>query len=134
MLQRKKPLMRKKALRAKAPLKAAAAARPFAAADHDRTDTGRTETAARKLWPLLEQRCGPPFVADERIGPYRADFACPAAKLVILIDNGDDPARRDWFAAQAWRVLSFAAAEIAAAPERVLDAVADCFSLRIVKR
>ena len=131
-MQRKKPLTRKTALRSKSPIKAKGTLRTqtvFARAASDRTDE-----AARKVWPLLEGRAGPPFVQDERVGPYRADFACPAAKLVILIDNDADPGRRDWFAAQGWRVLSFAPDEAAREPERVIDAVADCFSLRIVKR
>jgi very-short-patch-repair endonuclease len=115
LLRRKKPLTRKKALRAKAPLRAKS--RPHA--------TETCTDVARKLWPLLAERAGPPFVQDLRIGPWRADFACPAAKLVILLTNGDDPARRDWFEAQGWRVL--------ADPDRVLDDVAAAFTLRIVK-
>lgn len=118
MLQRKKPLTRKKALRAKAPLHAKRALRATA------------DDAARKLWPLLAERAGPPFTQAVRLGPWCADFACLAAKLVILIDNDDDPARRDWFVAQGWRVLSPAPD---ADPERVLDDVAAAFTLRIVK-
>jgi very-short-patch-repair endonuclease len=123
VLQRKKPLIRKKALRTKMPLRA-----------NGRRDTMESDDAADKVWPLLEARGGPPFTRNERIGPYRADFACPAAKLVILFENGDDPARRDWFSAQDWRVLSFDPAESARDPDRVIDAVAATFTLRIVKR
>lgn len=125
MLQRKKPLTRKKALRNKAPLRTKGIGHRHAAESDD---------AADKLWTLLETRAGPPFTRNERIGPYRADFACPAAKLVILFENGEDPPRRDWFSAQDWRVLSFDAAETARDPDRVIDALSAAFTLRIVKR
>lgn len=129
MLQRKKPLTRKKPLRAKMPLRA-----QKKAADGDQTRTDEVaDAAARKLWPLLAARSGPPFVQNERIGPYRADFASLPARLVLLIANDDDPERHDWFAAQNWRVLSFDAATALAEPDRVLDAVAAAFTLRIVR-
>lgn len=123
MLQRKKPLTRKKPLRAKAPLRAKGRATEERAPADD---------AAQKLWPSLAERAGPAFSPAVRIGPWTADFICAAAKLVILLENDDDPARRDWFEAQGWRVLSYAGREII--PERVLDDVAAAFTLRIVKR
>lgn len=131
MLQRKKPLSRKKPLRAKAPLRAR---RKITGGDEasDNAASNASDEAARKLWPLLQARSGPPFVQHERIGPYRADFACLPARLVILIASEDDPERREWFAAQNWRVLWFDAEE-AANPEGVLDAVAATFTLRIVR-
>jgi very-short-patch-repair endonuclease len=132
VLQRKKPLTRKKPLRAKMPLRA-----QKKAAGKDRTTEARThevaDAAACKLWPLLAARSGPPFVQNERIGPYRADFASLPARLVLLIANDDDPERHDWFVAQNWRVLSFDAATVLAEPDRVLDAVAAAFTLRIVR-
>jgi very-short-patch-repair endonuclease len=127
VLRRNKPLTRKKPLRAKAPLRARKVEARDTAADEIADD------AARKLWPLLAARSGPPFVQNERVGPYRADFASLPAQLVLLIANEDDPERRDWFAAQNWRVLSFDAETVRNTPERVLDAVADAFTLRIVK-
>jgi very-short-patch-repair endonuclease len=133
VLQRKKPLSRKKPLRAKAPLRAQRKVTASGKA-HGKEGMDASGEAARKLWPLLEARSGPPFVLCERIGPYRADFACLPARLVILIANEDDPERHDWFAAQNWRVLSFAAEEVLANPDGVLDAVAATFTLRIVGR
>ncbi len=132
MLQRKKPLTRKKPLRAKMPLRA-----QKKAVGGDRTTETRaneiSDAAARKLWPLLTTRSGPPFVQNERIGPYRADFAALPARLVLLITNDDDPERHDWFAAQNWRVLSFDVEAVLTDTDRVLDAVAAAFTLRIVR-
>jgi very-short-patch-repair endonuclease len=130
LLQRKKPLTRKKPLRAKAPMRT----QRKAAAGGNADEATAADTAARKLAPLLAARSGPPFVQHERIGPYRADFACLPARLVVLIANQDDPERQDWFAAQNWRVLPFTAETILADTERVLDAVAAAFTLRIVRR
>jgi very-short-patch-repair endonuclease len=130
VLQRKKPLTRKKPLRAKAPLRAQ---RKLATRADDNEDTDASGEALHKLWPLLQARSGPPFVQHERIGPYRADFACLPARLVVLIANDDDPERREWFAAQNWRVLSFDAGEVLANCDGVLDSVAAAFMLRIVR-
>ncbi|GAA0570399.1 endonuclease domain-containing protein [Rhizomicrobium electricum] len=133
MLQRKKPLTRKKPLRAKAPMRAQKKVAGGDSAADQRADEV-SDAAARKLWPLLAARSGPPFVQHERIGPYRADFACLPARLVVLIANQDDPERQDWFESQNWRVLPFAAETILADTDRVLDAVAAAFTLRIVRR
>jgi very-short-patch-repair endonuclease len=130
VLQRKKPLTRKKPLRAKMPLRT----QKKAASGTTETRTNEiSDAAARKLWPLLAARSGPPFVQNERIGPYRADFASLPARLVLLITNDDDPERHDWFAAQNWRVLSFDADTVLTDTDRVLDAVAAAFTLRIVR-
>jgi very-short-patch-repair endonuclease len=123
VLQRKKPLTRKKPLRAKISMRS----QKFAVRDT------AVDEAARKLWPLLVARNGPPFSQNERIGPYRADFVSLPAKLVILIANEDDPARQDWFASQNWRVLSFAAETVLDNPDSVLNAVSAAFTLRVVR-
>jgi very-short-patch-repair endonuclease len=120
LLQRRKPLTRKTALRAKKPLRAHAA--PGAPDVHDE--------AARKLWLLLAGRPGPPFRQYARLGPYVADFYCPAAKLVILLESRDDPARQDWLAAQGYRVLGFAAD---VDPDAVCDSLAEAFTPRVIK-
>ncbi len=127
MLQRKKPLTRKTALRAKKPLGAKKPWRVQAAPDiRDASDE-----AARKLWPLLASRPGPPFSQYVRLGPYVADFYCAATKLVILLESQDDPARQDWFAAQGYRVLGFAAADLNL--DTVRDSLAEAFTLRVIK-
>jgi very-short-patch-repair endonuclease len=127
LLQRKKPLTRKTALRAKTPLRAKKPLRAHTAPDapdaHDE--------AAAKLWLLLANRPGPPFCQYARLGPYVADFYCPAAKLVILLEGKDDPARQDWFTAQGYRVLGFAAADVN--PDAMCDALAEAFALRVIK-
>ena len=127
MLRRKKPLTRKKALRAKAPLRAK---KPLRAQAVPGAPDANGE-AARKLWPLLANRPGPPFCQVARLGPYVADFYCPAAKLVILLESQDDPARQDWLAAQGYRVLGFAAADVN--PDMVCDRLAEAFTLRVIK-
>ena len=41
-----------------------------------------------KLWALLRRSpCGVGFRRQHPVGPYVADFYCPAAKLVIEIDG-----------------------------------------------
>ena len=50
------------------------------------------------------------------VGPYVADFACMAAKVIVELDGPPhaDPARRDhdhrrdaWLQSQGWRILRF---------------------------
>jgi very-short-patch-repair endonuclease len=127
LLQRKKPLTRKTALRAKTPMRAKKPLRAHAAAGA----ADATDAAARRLWALLADRPGPPFSQYARLGPYVADFYCPAAGLVILLESQDDPARHDWLAAHGYRVLDFAATDVTA--EAVCDALAEAFALRIIK-
>ena len=74
------------------------------------------------LWQALRTRPdGFKFRRQHPIGPYIADFYCPAAKLIIEIDGqahemGDRPnydARRDiWLNDQGLRVIRFSAVEL----------------------
>ena len=87
------------------------------------------------LWSRLRkrERPGALFRRQHPIGPYVADFACIAARLVIELDgatHGSDAelahdARRDAFlAARGWRVMRFANDEVYRALGAVLDAIA----------
>jgi very-short-patch-repair endonuclease len=76
---------------------------------HDTTD------AEKKLWPYLKQ-IQPArfhFRRQATIGPYFADFACHALRLVIEIDGGQhnesrsDAVRTRYLEAQGYRVLRF---------------------------
>lgn len=74
-----------------------------------------TTNAERKLWPALKQLSlnGSHFRRQATIGPYFADFACHALRLVIEIDGGQhnesasDAARTRYLEAQGYRVLRF---------------------------
>jgi very-short-patch-repair endonuclease len=127
LLRRKKPLTRK------TPLRARKTAVPALRATTDRIDP-RIE-AARKVWRLLEGRtlAGLSFDAGGPTGPFAADFVCLAARLVVLLGN-DDPQAGAWFEAQGYRVLAFDAADACRNPQGVLDAIADSFRLRVIKR
>ena len=69
------------------------------------------------MWRILrDRRIGAKFRRQCPIGPYVADFACVAARLVVEIDGRSHggPERRQhdrerdaWFAAQGWRVVRF---------------------------
>ena len=126
-LQRKKPLTRKTPMRSTKALHAT----PGRVADQ-RADP--KAEATRKLWALLDGHAGLRFRRRELVGPYLVDFLCPAARLVILLIGGNDadPEQAAWLRSQGYRVLAFAAAEVARDPQRVLDAVADVFTLRVI--
>lgn len=119
MLRRTKPLTRKK------PLGASRARVPGSDAD-------------RRLWSILETRevAGLSFRHCERIGPYTADFVCPAARLVLLLndDQARDDGRAAWFRLNGYRVLEFPSSEVSSNPDGVLDVIARSFELRIVPR
>lgn len=125
-LQRKKPLTRKTALRSTRQLGGKRIRRAVETSD-------REGEAARKLWPLLATRPGPPFHPCERLGPYVADFFCPTARLVILIQGEEDPRRQEWFAGQGYHVLSFGADAVCSNPDDVLATVAEAFKPRVIK-
>ena len=77
--------------------------------------------AERVCWELLRAHRlnGIKFRRQHPIGPYFADFACPARRLVIEIDcdfhadQADRDARRTAFLEQAgWHVVRFGANEV----------------------
>ena len=90
--------------------------------------------AERILWSRLKSRGlqGAKFVRSEPIGPYFADFACRAAKLVVEIDGethssdeeiAHDRRRSAFLQTQGYRVLRFANAQIYENVEAVLDEI-----------
>ena len=72
--------------------------------------------AEKRLWAALRSRqlSGAKFRRQVPIGPYVADFVCPAASLVIEIDGGqhgsqaeDDARRSECLAREGYRVVRF---------------------------
>lgn len=88
----------------------------------------------RILWQALRSGRleGLKFRRQHPIGACYADFACPAARLVIELDGPvherDDVAERDWLREQAieragWFVLRFSNAEVMRGVEPVVAAI-----------
>ena len=76
--------------------------------------------AEQKVWELLRAHriAGLKFRRQHPIGPYFADFACVARKLVIEIDGEHhafqreaDSRRTDLLEQAGWRVVRFTASE-----------------------
>ena len=93
-----------------------------------------TTEAERKLWRALKAVPveGTHFRKQVPIGPYVADFACLAARLVIELDGGhhsrDHVARKDqerqhWLEREGFRVLRFWDSEASDNREGVLDTI-----------
>ena len=83
------------------------------------------------LWRLLRlNRRELRFRRQHPIGPYVADFYCPAARLVIEVDGAthdfsapSDAARDAYIQAIGLKVVRVAAADVLASPEAVADAI-----------
>jgi len=93
--------------------------------------------AERKLWSLLRQKQfdGNRFRRQAPIGPYIADFFCPAAKLIIELDGGQhaeqsaaDQVRTNWLEARGYRVLRFWNNEILTNPAGALTRLHQAFN------
>jgi len=99
-------------------------------------DTGRTSRARelrltdsraeREVWELLRahRMGGLKFRRQHPIGPYFADFACVARKLVVEVDGEHhavqrqaDSRRTDLMEQAGWRVIRFSAIEAVQNPE-----------------
>jgi very-short-patch-repair endonuclease len=107
--------------------------------DSFRRDTARrlrkdTTYAEAKLWRHLRQlpMLGSHFRRQVPVGPYVADFACMASKLLIEVDGGQhsetenatrDGARTRWLEAEGYRVIRFWNNEIIANIDGVMEAV-----------
>jgi very-short-patch-repair endonuclease len=71
--------------------------------------------AEKVLWAYLRSaQLGASFRRQHPIGPFFADFCCPALKLVIELDGGQhaervdyDEARTAYLAAQGYDVIRF---------------------------
>ena len=104
--------------------------------------TGRSMASARRLrrelslpemllWRLLRlNRRELRFRRQHPIGPYVADFYCPAAKIVIEVDGAthdyqsDADGRRDaYMRSLGLKVIRIAAADVLAHPEAVASSI-----------
>src|SRR5438067_10866942 len=78
----------------------------------------------RVMWRLLRDRRlgGAKFRRQAPIGPFIADFACAAHRLVVELDGGQhagslrDRRRDAYLSAQGWRVLRVWNAELSENP------------------
>ena len=97
--------------------------------------------AERMLWSRLKSRGlrGAKFVRSEAIGPYFADFACRAAKLVVEIDgethSTDEEIARDqrrtaFLQAEGYRVLRFRNQQVYENVDAVAAAIARALAER----
>ena len=93
-----------------------------------------TTGAEEKLWRYLKrlETRGTHFRRQMPIGNYIADFACPAARLIIEIDGSQhgedanrskDAARTRWLAAEGYRVLRFWNNEVSQNIRGVLETI-----------
>ncbi len=88
--------------------------------------------AERRLWSALRgEQLGVKFRRQHPLGPYIADFACLAPKLIVELDGSQhaqqrayDQVRDAFFEAQGFAVLRFASNEPFINPEGVLHAIA----------
>ena len=76
------------------------------------------------------------FRRQHPIGPYFADFACVARKLVIEVDGEHhtlqleaDSRRTDFLEQAGWRVVRFSASEAVQNPEGVWTAIASILGI-----
>jgi len=105
-----------------------ATARSMASA---RTLRRRLSLPEMLLWRLLRlSRRELRFRKQHAIGPFLADFYCPAAKMVIEIDGAThdqrqniDAKRDAYMASIGLRVIRIPAAEVLADPEAVADGI-----------
>ena len=71
--------------------------------------------AEQKLWQSLraKQMHGQKWRRQVPIGPYVADFFCPALRLIVEVDGANhvdslaDDARTAWLSARGYRILRF---------------------------
>ena len=93
-----------------------------------------TTGAEKKLWRHLRQLDldGSHFRRQVPIGPYIADFACMAARLLIEIDGSQhaedrkqatDEVRTRWLKKEGYRVLRFWNNDIAKNIDNVMEAI-----------
>jgi very-short-patch-repair endonuclease len=85
--------------------------------------------AERRLWSRLRSSgLGVRFVRQRPIGPYIADFACRAARLIVELDGGQhgtdyDQRRDSYLASKGWRVIRFWNPDVLSNTEGVLEMI-----------
>jgi len=87
--------------------------------------------AERRLWAKLRNYgLGVRFIRQLPIGPYIADFACRAARLVVELDGGQhgtsaayDQRRDACLASKGYRVLRFWNPEVLSNTEGVVEMI-----------
>ena len=90
--------------------------------------------AEAHLWKHLRHHpmIGSHFRRQVVVGPYIADFACLAARLIVEVDGSQhgelsnvlrDDARTKWFESEGYRVVRFWNNDVLANLEGVLDAI-----------
>ena len=87
------------------------------------------------LWRALRARPeGLKFRRQHPIGPYIADFYCPAAKLIVEVDGqshdmgnrpGHDVRRDEWLTGRGLKVLRVPAAAVLDDVEAVVASIVD---------
>jgi primosomal protein N' (replication factor Y) len=92
-----------------------------------------------QLWFLLRGRRleGCKFRRQHPIGPFVADFACVAQRLIVELDGGQhaetravqDARRTAWLEAQGWRVLRFWNDQVHSTPDEVTEAIRTALSV-----
>ncbi len=99
----------------------------------------------KRLWMLLRKRLpqdGTHFLRQVALGPYVADFACFAAKLIIELDGDQhcadtalryDANRTAWLEANGFTVLRFANRQIMTQAEIVIDTIFAALSGQLVR-
>ena len=94
---------------------------------------GSMTDAERRLWTRLRgEQLGVKFPRQHPLGPYVADFACLAPKLIVELDDsqhadqaGYDRRRDDFFQAQGFAVLRFPSNAPFLQLESVVQAIAN---------
>ena len=92
----------------------------------------RVQTEAeRKLWYRINNRqpSGHKFVRQEPVGPYFADFACRAHRLIVELDGSQhaesahDLVRDAYLRSRGFRILRFWNAEVYTNMDGVLETI-----------
>ena len=103
------------------------------AASRLRANATGAETLLWRRLKHLETR-GTHFRRQMPIGKFIADFACPAARLIVEVDGsqhgeaagrGRDEERTQWLASEGYRVIRFWNNDITGNIEGVMEAIYD---------
>ncbi|NEV79909.1 endonuclease domain-containing protein [Rhodopseudomonas sp. BR0C11] len=108
---------------------------------HARELRKKSTDAERLMWSALrdKQLDGASFKRQVPIGPYIADFACHAKKLVVELDGGQhfaddaeraDAARTAAIEARGFQVIRFSNHEVMTNRAGVLQSIADVLAAR----